>query len=206
MELEQLKADWNKHNSYLENQHKINEELLKKINLDSSRRELSLPYKAEIAALIVLVICTLFFLPRVYQLWDNTYYFLSGISGLILTIGGAIIASIKIRSFASIDLYGSSLVQLQEDLSELKSTVYKLRKFELSGMPLVILFIPAAVKIVHNRDFFDLNLVALGILLVVCFIIMIPAMLWMYKKLYGERIDRARHRLREIEKYQNEVE
>lgn len=206
MELTQLKAEWNKHNSYLENQHKLNEELLKKVNLDNSRKELGLPYKAEIGACIVLTICSLLFLPQVVQLWDNPYYFLSGISCLAITIGGAIIASVKIKSFASIDLFGSSIVKLQSDLIKLRKTIYRLVKFELLGIPLLFLGLPAAIKVLRNQELFEINFLVIGITLATCLLVLIPFMIWMYKKLYSERIERAKHHLKEIEKFQSEVE
>ncbi len=204
MELSELKNEWNKHNSYLENEHRINEKILKKMNLDSSRRELSLPYRLEVIAAIVLLLSTIFLIAPLSQLWGRTNYFISGLSLPIVTLGGSIIAITKIKAFSRIDLYSSSVIQLHTDLSKLKSKIYGLVKFELLGIPIGILGVPAAVKIVHNKEFADLNIQLMFIILIVYLIVLVPTIIWIYKKLYGERIDRAKSHLNEIIEYQNE--
>lgn len=124
MELDDLKSAWAQYDKKLEENLKFNEAILRKMNLNASRKQLR-PIK---------IIWFIFTISSIYSLvkqsvqiyrfiqMDNLpdgTFLISGMS-YVLTFAGLIYMIISLYSCFKIDFYGSSIMQIQKDIERIE--------------------------------------------------------------------------------------
>ena len=104
MELDDLKKSWLNYDKKLADNLKVNEELLKKMNLDSSRKELSQPLKYEIFSATVLFVLAAILIAASLRVAGEPKFLISGVVGAIVTVAYLGFSLIKIKGFNEVRL------------------------------------------------------------------------------------------------------
>lgn len=204
MELDDLKNIWSQYDKKLSDNLKLNEELLRKMNLNSSKREMQ---KLLIFELLGIVIG---FLTILFTLLISIYYInylRFSIPGFI-AIGALMICLIfgiiRTKRLLHIDYYGSAVVKVQGEILRLKRKSLLFRKYEFILMPLFVLpLLPILFKFVHNIDIYqNIRLLVFEGVLVIG--ISYPLLILTYKYLYDKKIKNAESLLNELEKFEND--
>lgn len=204
MELDELKRTWQQYDKKLSDNLKVNEALIKKMNLNSSKRELQKPLIYELFGVVVMFIVILLSVKASLQLIDELKFSIPGIIAALMSVVYFISAVVKANRFMNVNYYNSSIVQLQKEIASLNKLVLKLRKVELILIPfLIIPMLILAFKAVHNIDIYN-NVKLLIIEVVLAFGIATPLVLWINKHLYDKKFKIAENLLQELEKFEKE--
>lgn len=204
MELEELKQAWNQYDKKLEENLKFNEMLLKKMNLEKSKKELNVPYIYEIVGVIIISVLIIYMFSIALQLKDEMKYFLPSIISIAIGIYALLMTIKKIRLFSALNFFDDSVIQLQKKLLKIKTEIIKARKYEYSFIPfLIITLLPPLFKVIHNIDIYsDIKLFILRI--VIATVIGAPLAIWINRNLYDKKLNAAETYLREIEEFEKE--
>jgi hypothetical protein len=204
MELDEFKEIWSQYDKKLTKNLKFNEELLKKMNIYRTRKELQKPYITELISAGIMFLSIVFVTGFSMRLMDELQFSLPGFAGVLVGILYLIFSVMKVNRLTKIDYYNSSIVKLQKDLSLLKTFILRLRKIEFIILPLlVVTILPIAFKAIHNINIYgNLRLFIFEI----CFILGIsyPVGFWINRNLYDKRIKDAEMFLKEIERFEKE--
>lgn len=204
MEIEDLKQAWSQYDKNLKENLKTNQELLRNMNLDKSKREMQKPLIYEIISVVILFLTVVFFFVFSLKFISEVKFSIPGFAGVLLGIVYLAFAIMKVNRFVKIEYYKSTIVTLQKDLNKLKALILRLRKFELYLLPLLIISIlPIAFKAIHDIDIYrNVKL----FLLEVAFIIGIsyPVSFWINKHLYDNKIKDVNSFLNEIDNFEKE--
>ncbi|MBI9034314.1 MAG: hypothetical protein JEZ03_07575 [Bacteroidales bacterium] len=204
MDLEELKDIWKQYDKKLDSNLKINEELLRKTNLDKTRKELRKPYYYEISSVVICMVM-IFFLVA----WSVTYinelkFSLPGFMAVALLIPYFIMSYKKTKLMAAIEYFTSPAVQVQKRITHLKVQIMKFRKIELILMPFLVVFVlPILFKAIHNVDLYE-QWWLFAIELVIILGISIPLVLWLNKHLYDNKLKNAQAFMEDIQKFETD--
>ena len=204
MELEELRNHYTQYDKKLSLNLKFNEELLRKMNLDSFRKEIQKPYIYEIINVIVCFIIFSCFLACSFEVFYDIKYSLSGFISSFITLIYIILSLIKIGKFTKIDYYNSPIIKLQKDLMSLKAIILRMRKLELTMLPLVIVaMFPILFKCIYNANIY--TNVTLFITMVVIFLcVNFPLAFWLNKNIYDKKLKNANDFLDDLKRFENE--
>lgn len=205
MDINEFKSAWLQHDRKLSENLSINETLLKKVNLDRSRKELNKPLLYELSSffLFIILIPVFICLTALYQ--SESSMLLSGILAIAALALGLILCLRKIRYFYRIDYYNQAVIRLQEQLALLKSNILSARKIEVFLL-LPVLFITTLVLVLRHirgidlfEDFnFFLSVVLPGLL------VAFGGTIFINKYLYDKKISNVEALLKELKNYQQE--
>lgn len=155
MELDELKAIWLQHDKKLSENLKLNEELLRRTNLNSSKREFQKPLNWEIANIIAAVLIVVYLTVQSINLFNEFKFSIPGILSVLLVLVYLFFSILKVNRFLKIDYFQSSVVKLQKDIAELNQLILRIRKYELAFLPILIVFVlPIIFKAVNNLDIY----------------------------------------------------
>jgi hypothetical protein len=202
MELDDLKSAWAQYDKKLTSHLKLNEELLKKWNLESAKRELQKPLQYElmgVAGQCVLIFATIVFSFKVI---DEPKYCVPGFIAVVFEIVGLVFAMMKANRFLNIDHYGTPILKLQKEIASLNKLVLQLRKYELMLIPLVALpSLPLLFIVFKKIDIYsEGNLFATAAFLILG--LGFPLTLWINKYLYDKKFQASSKLLKEIEDFE----
>lgn len=204
MELDDLKGAWAQYDKKLAANLKFNEELLRKMNLNSSRKELQKPLINELLSVAAMFIVIIYVVASSIRFIDEPRYCIPGFISAIIGLAFLVFAVIKINKFLDVDYYGSSVVKLQKDITTLNRLILKLRKYELVLLPILTLpLLPILFKAIHNIDIYQ-NIKLFSIEIILILGIGFPLTLWVNKHLYDKKFKNAEHFLKEIDKFESE--
>jgi hypothetical protein len=203
MELDDLKSAWAQYDKKLTNHLRLNEELLRKWNLESAKRELQKPLQYELTGVVgqfVLIFTTVAFSVKVI---DEPKYCVPGFIAAVFEIVGLVFAILKTNKFMNIDHYGTPILKLQKEIASVNKLVLLLRKYELILIPLVVLpSLPLIFKVLKHVDIYShIELFSVAALLILG--IGIPLTLWINKHLYDKKFQASAKLLKEIEDYES---
>jgi hypothetical protein len=205
MELDDLKSAWAQYDKKLAVNLKFNEELLRKMNLNSSKKELQKPLINELLSVAVMFILIVYVVASSIRFIDEPKYCIPGFISALLVLVFLLFAIIKANKFLSIDYYGSSVLKLQKDIATLNRLVLRLRKFELVLFPLLVLpLLPLLFKTIHNIDLYQ-NIRLLSIEIILILGIGFPLTFWINKHMYDKKFKNTERLLQEIEKFESEI-
>ena len=204
MELDEIKKLWSEYDKKLNENLKLNEKLLQKMNFDKSKQEIQKPLMYEIFSVIILFITIVFLTKFSFQFIEEIQYSLTGFSSVILGTLYLLFAIIKVNKFIKIDYYNSTVIKLQKDILLLKTAILRIRKIELFLLPFfIITLLPILFKGFHNINLFE-NLrffsIEVGLILVIGY----PVFLWINKNLYDNKLKDAELLLKETENYEKD--
>lgn len=202
MELDELKATWAQYDKKLSQNLKFNEELLRKMNLEKSRKELQKPLMYEISGVIIGFIFTVYVTAATIRFIDEPKYAVPGLIAAIVCLAYTVFAVMKTNKFMSIDYFNSSVLKLQKEVATLNKLVLRLRKYELMLFPLfVIPLLPILCKFLYNMDIYA----NIGMLIFeIAFMLGVgyPSLFWINKHLYDKKFKITEQFLKEIEEFE----
>ena len=204
MELDELKSAWAQYDKKLTANLKFNEELLRKTNLDRSKREMTTPLNYELFSVFSGIIALLFIVISTFRFGENTILLISGIlSALIFTL--YLFFSIhRLMLMSEIDFYNSSIVELQKKLARVKQKYLLYKKLEMLSFPLFAIVIsPIGAKSLRNFDILS-HPYSFIIAFVLSLSLGYPLMLWVYKNWYEKKIKNTNTFLEELNKFEKE--
>ncbi len=204
MELDDLKNTWSQYDKMLADNLRLNEELLRKLNLNSSKREMQKVLVYELINIVTAVLVIIF------TLWLSVYYInllrfcIPGFITIAVSAVYLILGIIRTKGLLNIDYYGSPVVKVQTEILTLKRKTLHLRKYELILLPLLLLpLLPLLFKFVHNIDIYkELSLLVFEVVLITG--LAYPLLMWTYKHFYDKKFKNAENLLAELDKFKNE--
>ena len=206
MELDNFKNSWEQYDKKLSDNLRLNEALLRKISLKSSKQEMKKLLIFELFNIVFAVILILF-------VFSNSIYYIHQIRFSIpgfICIASAIIylifSIVRLRAFLKMDYYGSPVVKVQNDLLSLKSQNLRFRKYELILLPVLILpSLPLLFKVVHNIDIYQ-HLYTLWIEMIIILGLAYPLVFLSYKYFYDKKFKNAEQHLSDLKNFEQEDE
>jgi len=201
MELDDLKSAWAQYDKKLTQTLKFNEQLLRKMNLNDSKRELQKPLMYELSGVVGMVALIAVNLGFTIRLMDEPKYYIPGFFSVIIAIVYFVFAIIKANRFLTIDHYGSSVIKLQRDIAKLNRLVLRLRKYELIMIPLFIVpTLPLIFKGVYHIDIYS-NIKLFSIAAILILGLGFPMTFWINKHMYDKKFQSSETLLKEIDNY-----
>ncbi len=200
MELDELKSAWAQYDKKLSRSLALNEVLLRNMNLKDSKNELQKPMMTEIFGVLSMAVMTAFFVGASIRVIDEPQYCIPGFISAVVALVYLAFSVMKTRKFLKIDYYGTSVIQLQQNIAEVNRLVLKLRKYELILSPAILISGPLLFKVVHNVDVYT-NIKSFLFAMALVFVVGISASLLINKYLYDKKFQNAERLLKEIEDY-----
>jgi len=204
MEIEELKSAWAQYDKKLTQNLKLNEELLRKMNLEKSRKEMNTPLTYEIISIIIGVIFLLFIGSATIRYSNEIKFLLPGVITSVIVAIWVFNSFSKIRLLSNIDYYYSSIVELQKSINTFNQKYQKYKKFELYSIPIfAISAFPILGIAMRNFDIYD-HPIRFIIGIVISFILGYPGTIWIYKNLYDKKIRNTSKFLNDLSRFEKE--
>jgi len=204
MELDDLKTVWAQYDKKLTENLKLNEELLKKMNLDKSKQEMQKPLNYEIGTVVITCLLFLYLGVSTFRFASEMKFFIPGLVSSLLTLMGLISSIKKVNSLTKIDYFNSSVVELQKSINIAKKKAILFRKIEYYVFPLyVVSFAPIFVKAVYNIDIYIKSEIYITGL-IVALVIYYPFAIWYYKNGYDKKLKNTSDFLNDLNRFEKE--
>jgi hypothetical protein len=204
MELEELKSVWAQYDKKLTQNLKLNEELLRKMNLEKSKKEMNTPLFYEIISVIVGVIFLLFIASATIRYSYDLKFLLPGIITSIIIAIWVYNSISKIKLLTNIDYYYSPIVELQKSINTFKLKYQKSKKFELYSFPaFAIAAFPILGIAMRNFDIYE-HPIRFIVGIVLALLLGYSGQIWLYKNLYEKKIRNTTKFLVELSKFEQE--
>jgi hypothetical protein len=203
MEPDDIKNAWAQYDQSLAKNLRIDEESLRKVNLDRTKDQMEYPFISEMVELIGGALVGIAIAVMSYRLKEDSVYLLLG---LIAVFAGSLYirnAFSKIGLLKQVNYYDTPVVKLQGELILIKKRILKHRKIELLLFPLYLLPLAALTsKTFYNVDVFG-NVVLFAGKFALALVVAYLIVLLIHKHLYDKRfeeVERIIARLKEFEK------
>jgi len=204
MELDELKNNWADYDKKLSANLKLNEELLRKMNLNSSKREMQKVLIYELINILLLIILILYVFPNLFYYINQLRYSIPGFFSIGIALIFLVFSVIRMKDLINIDYYSLSVVKVQKRILTLKKKTLGFRKFELMLIPLFVLpILPILFKALHNIDIYQ-NLTLLIFEIVAILGLVYPLLFWVNRSLYDKKFKNAENLLNELKQFENE--
>lgn len=205
MDMTNLKEVWRQYDNKLSKSIALNEMVLRKANLNTSRKEMAKPLKYELwstSFFLILIFLTIYWIIK-YQ--DNRPLLFCGIILLFALFYNTVLSFKKLKLFYSIDYYNTDILSLQTKILSVKKSVLKYRKAELILLP--ITFITSMVlftKQIHHMDVWIYKSSLLPLMTIGLIISFLGTFL-VNKFIYDKKIKKTEGLLQELKNYQTET-
>src|SRR5215217_1920826 len=201
MELSEIEDLWTDHGKQLEKSLRLNETLLRRLNLDKAvdqfREVLSVSvFGRNMAFVYFLTSAGLAFFMR-----SELQFSIALLFGGLCMLGSFIYHLKNTRKFTQMNVYETPVLELQKAINEFKISSISAGKYDFGiVMVWLVTIIPAMQKLIANHDIYENPLHAgLYFLLVILAIFLIyPLNLQTYRRMYGEKLSKAEGLLNEI--------
>ena len=204
MELDELKSAWAQYDKKLTENLKLNEELIRKMNLNNSKKELQKPLISELVGIIILPLFILYVGVSSIRYIDEPKYCIPGFISLAIGLVYMTFGIYRANRFLNIDYYSSSALKMQMDIAKLKKLVLHLRKYELLLIPIfVISILPILYKAIHNIDIYQ-HIKFYAIVVIACSSIGFPLTIWINKYLYDKKFENVEKLLDDLNRFEKE--
>ena len=204
MELEDLKSAWVQYDKKLTQNLKFNEELLRKIKLEKSKKEMNTPLTYELISVTISVIFLLYIAFATIRFSNEFKFLLPGLITSIIVAIWVYNSVSKIRLLSNIDYYYSPIVELQKSVNIFKLKYQKYKKFELYSIPVfAISAMPILGIALRNFDIYG-HPIRFIIGIVLALVLGYPGTIWGYKNLYEKKIRNTTKFLDELSKFEQE--
>ena len=204
MELEELKSAWAQYDKKLTQNLKLNEELLRKMNLEKSKKEMNAPLFYEIISVVGGAIFLLFIASSAIRYSYELKFLLPGIITCIIIAIWVYNSVSKIRLLSNIDYYYSPIVELQKSINTFQLKYQKSKKFELYSIPaFAIAAFPILGIAMRNFDIYE-HPIRFIVGIVLALLLGYPGQIWIYKNLYEKKIKNTTKFLDELSKFEQE--
>ena len=197
MEAEEVNNIWQNYDAKLEKTLRLNEVILKKINLDGARRELNKPIVSEISTIVCSALFAAYLITVSAMLLETPRYAIPGFSAGASTLALIWFAIVRIHSFRKLDYTSSTTLQLQKQLHDFQLKRYRSGRSELAlGLCAATLMWPLVLYTGFNIDVYqEFSVWVLAVVLVAIFAIPFTIL---HEKYYRKKIENTQTLLREI--------
>lgn len=210
MELDQLKRSWEQYDQKLAENLNLNRELLRRSNLDRSRREMNTPLNwlwFNVLCVIPLVLLSLRW-TLVYS--RDPLLLICGIVFTVFMLMSFLYGLKELALLRKIDYYRVPVVELQKQLLAFATFYHKVKKFELYTLPIVL----ASGLIFIFKVFYKIGYLKIDMIdrhpkmVIIDLLVILPItyflLIWIYRNLYEKKIKAARQFLAELEEFERE--
>ncbi|MBP7102469.1 MAG: hypothetical protein KBA86_04395 [Bacteroidales bacterium] len=202
MELDDIKNTWASYDEKLNKSLKLNEELLRKLNLDKSKREMKGPFYYETISLIMTGLLIIVISGYTYRYGSEIIYLVSGLLSILICLTEFVFSFQKLKILTRIDYYNMSVIDLQKNVLTFKNKYLQYKKIELTYTPLfAVSLIPIFGKGFRGFDFFS-NYTLYIFTTIIVLIISYPILIWIYKNLYDKKLKNTLRFLKELEVFE----
>lgn len=204
MELEELKAQWAQYDKKLTQNLKFNEEILRKMNLDNSKKAMNTPLIYEIISSVTSVLVLLYLVKVVYRFSGDIAFLLPGIVSLAVVSVWLFFSIIKIKLLSNLNFYNSSIMELQKSVNGFEQMYLLSKKIELYSAPIFfVASYPILAMSLYGLNLYDHSIRFL-IMIVSSLIFFYPLAIWFYKNIFDKKIQNTNAFLEELIKYEKE--
>ncbi|MES2830183.1 MAG: hypothetical protein V4687_18635 [Bacteroidota bacterium] len=201
MELSEMQDLWADHEKQLSKSLKLNETLLKRINLDKA-----VDYFKELLAVSVhgRNMAFIYFLTSValaFYMRTELVYSITIFLGGLCMLGSFIYHLNNTRKFTRLDMHETPILDLQKAINEFKVSSISTGKYDFSIVVIwLATLIPAFLKLGFEQDIYTEPLhTGLYVLFIVLLVLVFyPLNVRMYLRMYGEKLSNAEGLLNEI--------
>jgi hypothetical protein len=208
MELDLLKDAWASHNKKLEKNLKLNEDLLRRMNLDNAKKEMNKPLVMEMVNMSFMFVVTAYVLALSFRMLEDSMFSIPGFISLLFGGGFVAMGLIRIKRMLNLDYDNSTIIELQKKLAETKVLVLRFRKLEY----LLIPFYAIAVAPILLKGLLDQNIYSMlqhtymQVIVSIGVVVIILLTNWSNKYFYDRKMKSAQQSLSEIIKYEKDDE
>jgi hypothetical protein len=208
MELDVLKDAWASHNQKLDKNLKLNESLLRRMNLDNAKTEMNKPLVMELLNMSFLFVVTLYVLVLPFKMLENSIFSITGFISLGFAIGFIAMGLIRIKRMLNLNYDNSTIVTLQKKLAKTKVLILKFRKIEYLMLPFYTITVaPILLKGLLDQDIYSmLQNTYMQLLVGIGIIVIVALTLWSNTYFYDRKMKSAQHSLAELIEYEEDTE
>lgn len=204
MELDDLKTTWALYDKKLTENLKFNEELLRKMNLEKSKREMNSPLTYEIISLAAGIIFLLYIASATVRFSTEFKFLLPGLITIFTFIVYLYLSLTKIRLLSNIDFYNSPLIELQKSINLFKQKYLLFKKYELYVFPVFAISVsPVLAKAMRDFDLYA-HPYRFVIAIILSLILYYPLAIWFYKNLFDKKVRNTTTFLDELIRFEKE--
>jgi hypothetical protein len=208
MELDILKDAWASHNKKLEKNLKLNEDLLRRMNLDNAKKEMNKPLVMEMVNMSFMFVVTAYVLALSFRMLEDSMFSIPGFISLLFGGGFVAMGLIRIKRMLNLDYDNSTIIELQKKLAETKVLVLRFRKLEYLLMPFyAIALAPILLKGLLDQNIYSmLQHTYMQVIVSIGVVVIILLTNWSNKYFYDRKMKSAQQSLSEIIKYEKDDE
>lgn len=204
MELDDLKTTWALYDKKLTENLKFNEELLRKMNLEKSKREMNAPLTYEIISLAAGIIFLLYIASATVRFSTEFKFLLPGLITIFTFIVYLYLSFTKIRLLSNIDFYNSPIIELQKSINLFKQKYLLFKKYELYVFPVFAISVsPVLAKAMRDFDLYA-HPYRFVIAIILSLILYYPLAIWFYKNLFDKKVRNTTTFLDELIRFEKE--
>jgi|GEM_PF-712468 len=206
MELDILKEAWTTHNKKLDQNLKLNETLLRRLNLDNAKKEMNKPLLMELVNTSFQFLVTCYVLILSFQMSEDSLFSIPGFISVLLAVGFMTMGIIRIKKMLNLDYDNTSIVTLQKKLAQTKVLVLKFRKIEYLMLPFyTITLAPILLKGLLDQDIYSMiQQTYMQVIVAIGIVVIVLLTLWSNKFYYDRKLKSAEQSLFELIKYEKD--
>jgi hypothetical protein len=204
MEASDFKEIWAQYDKKLSDHLRFNEAVLRKMNLESSKREMQHPLVLEVIGLVVIFLMVLFLTVSSFRVLSEPEFCIPGFLAALIGVVNFVLSAIKVSRMTAIDYHGWPVVRLQKELARLNKLILDFRTIEYILVPFwVILLFPVFLKTLNG-----INIYREGGMFVVMVLaslaIGLSVGIWLNRHMVDKKMEHARRLLAEVEQFEKE--
>jgi len=206
MELDILKEAWTTHNKKLDQNLKLNETLLRRLNLDNAKKEMNKPLLMELVNTSFQFLVTCYVLILSFQMSEDSLFSIPGFISVLLAVGFMTMGIIRIKKMLNLDYDNTSIVTLQKKLAQTKVLVLKFRKIEYLMLPFyTITLAPILLKGLLDQDIYSMiQQTYMQVIVAIGIVVIVLLTLWSNKFYYDRKLKSDEQSLFELIKYEKD--
>lgn len=202
MELEELKTVWAQYDKKLTQNLKFNEEILRKMNLDNSKKAMNAPLVYEIINTGTSAPLLIYLISATYRLAGDIKFLVPGLISIVTFSIYLYLSINKIKLLSNIDFYNSPILELQKSVNNFKQRYLRYKKYELYCFPVfVITSMPILAIALRGFNFYD-HPTRFTIAITLSILLYYPLAFWFYKNTFDKKISNTNTFLEELLKYE----
>ena len=203
MDSEELKSLWSDYDKKLEQNLKLNLEMLKKMNLDRASGEMKKPMFAELFNIIGTFIFASYLISLSVLLIDQYKYSIPGIICTISVLTIMVFSLIRITRLRNMDYFDGSILQLQKQIYNFQILRSRLGRIELlATITAIVTMWPIVIITGFEIDVYS-NIMVILLALVTTVAIAAPIGVW-HERAYRRKIKKTQQLFEEIQELESE--
>lgn len=137
MEFDDLKRSWELYDKKLSESLKLNEELLRRSNLDRSKSEITPVYYTILGGAVIVFLFLFFLFGATISHVSQLKFLVSGIVSIFFFLLLFLLALLELKELSRLDHYNMSVVELQKGLAKFSKWYAMERKWAMCLFPLL---------------------------------------------------------------------